>query len=616
MLRNKTALVALIGFLILIIFFSFIPNSIDSSYETSGREEFPKTAGNLEGAENILITQINREAELNGYGLVHYEDEMTIKNMNDNPITSFFIGIPSAQSENLVFYKTKGENDNTLSSERNGLIMKEYEMISINFNSPVNPYQSRKVNIEQTYKDMMIYTKDSGSDQKINFTGYVYPILPYKSQGSIVAEYEYPDTSSVENLDWGEEDRSEDLVRFELSQSGESFLEPFLENLEEDKIVQILLSDEEITKLEFNELTREIFISPWGLIKVTEEYEITNEGAIDFDEIIFEIPGPAKEIKVYDDLGEILGVSVDPEENYYNLTYKDLIIDLSENRVDITPDSKFKFNLQYFLPFDKYFSSNWFQISIKMNLLTSKYEYLGQDQIIKVIIESCLNLEYVSEKPNSIEHTQNGLILVYESDYVSPLEEKDIQFTYLLNIFDMSFRPIIFFIIIAVISSGFVVLIKTRKEGVAYAEIGRELLPLNEIREFCSLYEEKNALQFEIRQAEEDVKRKKLIKKKYRNILEKNNKKIEEIQKELISLKKLLRETNATFENIISNVELLEAERQSVDDSLSLLEARYKRGRLPSKRAYLRLSDNFLRRRKKIDSSIDKYITQLRSYLL
>jgi hypothetical protein len=616
MLRNKTALVALIGFLILIIFFSFIPNSIDSSYETSGREEFPKTAGNLEGAENILITQINREAELNGYGLVHYEDEMTIKNMNDNPITSFFIGIPSAQSENLVFYKAKGENDNTLSSERNGLIMKEYEMISINFNSPVNPYQSRKVNIEQTYKDMMIYTKDSGSDQKINFTGYVYPILPYKSQGSIVAEYEYPDTSSVENLDWGEEDRSEDLVRFELSQSGESFLEPFLENLEEDKIVQILLSDEEITKLEFNELTREIFISPWGLIKVTEEYEITNEGAIDFDEIIFEIPGPAKEIKVYDDLGEILGVSVDPEENYYNLTYKDLIIDLSENRVDITPDSKFKFNLQYFLPFDKYFSSNWFQISIKMNLLTSKYEYLGQDQIIKVIIESCLNLEYVSEKPNSIEHTQNGLILVYESDYVSPLEEKDIQFTYLLNIFDMSFRPIIFFIIIAVISSGFVVLIKTRKEGVAYAEIGRELLPLNEIREFCSLYEEKNALQFEIRQAEEDVKRKKLIKKKYRNILEKNNKKIEEIQKELISLKKLLRETNATFENIISNVELLEAERQSVDDSLSLLEARYKRGRLPSKRAYLRLSDNFLRRRKKIDSSIDKYITQLRSYLL
>ena len=32
--------------------------------------------------------------------------------------------------------------------------------------------------------------------------------------------------------------------------------------------------------------------------------------------------------------------------------------------------------------------------------------------------------------------------------------------------------------------------------------------------------------------------------------------------------------------------------------------------------AYLKLSDNFLRRRKKIDRSIDKTIQQLRSYLL
>ena len=43
----------------------------------------------------------------------------------------------------------------------------------------------------------------------------------------------------------------------------------------------------------------------------------------------FEIPGPAKSIRVFDELGDLLGVEVDPEENYFNLTYKDLEIDLS-----------------------------------------------------------------------------------------------------------------------------------------------------------------------------------------------------------------------------------------------------------------------------------------------
>jgi hypothetical protein len=171
-------------------------------------------------------------------------------------------------------------------------------------------------------------------------------------------------------------------------------------------------------------------------------------------------------------------------------------------------------------------------------------------------------------------------------------------------------------VITALISSAYVLLMKTRKEAEAMIAIRRELLPLNEIREFISLYEEKNALILEIRQAEEDIKKKKIIKKKYRNILENNTKKIEEIEKEIIPFKTVVRDINATFENLISRMEVLEAERVSVDDSLNLLEARYKRGRLPSRSAYLKLSENFLKRKKRIDKDIDKNVQQLRSYLL
>jgi hypothetical protein len=146
--------------------------------------------------------------------------------------------------------------------------------------------------------------------------------------------------------------------------------------------------------------------------------------------------------------------------------------------------------------------------------------------------------------------------------------------------------------------------------------ITREFIPVNEIREFCSLYEEKNALTLEMRQAEEDAKRKKLAKKNFKNIITKNTAKVDEIQQELTPFKSILNESGEVFENIIKKLDVLEAERISIKDSLNLLESRYKRGRLPSRAAYMKLSDDFKKRRKKIDRTIDKFLQQLRSYLL
>ncbi|MFX1338334.1 MAG: hypothetical protein ACFFDK_06975 [Promethearchaeota archaeon] len=621
MFRKKIVLFVFTGIILMIIGFSLIPSSsrvnYDQNYDLKDNKH-PKIAASLEGADNILITKIDREAELNGFGLVNIEDTIKIQNKNDNPITAIYFGVPLTQVDNLVFFEARGEGGNTLSIEQNEVVMKGFEMIAIYFDSPLRPQEAIELKILHSYKDMLIYTEEPSVIQQINFTGYVYPLMPYRAQGSIKAIYKIPDTALTTQSDWGKEDSAEDTITFNLADFSPSkdHLEPFLENLEGGEQIEILLSDDEVTRLEFNEIIREIYISPWGIIKVTEDYEIRNKGAIDFNELEFEIPGPAKEVKVYDDLGEILGVTIDPEENYYNLTYKDLYIDLSENRADITPGSKFKFTIQYFLPFEKYYSLNWFQISIKMDLLTSIYEYLGRDQTIKLVIEGCFSLDYVSEPPVAIEHSQNSIILVYESDYIVPSEEYEIQFTYTLNYLDMSLRPIVFFILISLISSLYVFFVKTRKESVAYAAFRKELLPINEIREFCSLYDERNALLIEIRQAEEDLRRKKIIKKKYRNILDKNTKKIEEIEKEIIPFSKIVRDTNATFENIISKIEVLEAERLSVNDSLNLLEVRYRRGRLPSRKAYLNLTENFLNRRKRIDRSIDKNIQQLRSYLL
>ncbi|MHA1371095.1 MAG: hypothetical protein ACTSRA_15445 [Promethearchaeota archaeon] len=61
-------------------------------------------------------------------------------------------------------------------------------------------------------------------------------------------------------------------------------------------------------------------------------------------------------------------------------------------------------------------------------------------------------------------------------------------------------------------------------------------------------------------------------------------------------------------------MDVLEAERQSVQDALLGLEKRYKEGKIRSRIAYERSYNQYSSRLKKIKSSIDSGIMELKSY--
>ncbi len=613
--RKKALAIIFTGIVITLVIMSYMPHSSEQSRENYNAEVNPRTSASVETMNNILITQINRDTNLSGYGLMSTKDTLTVKNINSNPIEYFFIGVPLTIFEDLVEFKAEGKDANTLLSEKTSYAIDKFQLIAIYFEEPLLPYESTTVNFYQVYKDMLTYSGGETS-QTISLTIYVYPILPYKAEGDISAKYNHPESSEVSEKDWGTAN-PDDYVEFKIADSGVSYLEPLLSNLGTKQNITLVLTDSTVSKLEFTEVTRDIFISPWSIIKVKESYIIKNTGLVGINSLKMQIPGNAKNVYISDDLGEIMGIEVSPNEGWYNLTYKDLNIDLSVNRATITPDSKFKFYVQYTLAFEKYFSVNWFQESIKIDLLTSIYEFLGKEQTVKVIIDGCYKIDYLSQDPDAIEQSENIYTLIYETDYVTPLDRNPIEFTFTLNIINLLFRPIIFMIIIASIASVFVLRTKTKKEAAEKLTVfKKEAMPVNEIREFCSLYDEKSALLGEISKAEENLKRKKIPKKTYNNIIEKNTSRIDQITKESISFRKILSEVGAEFSSVVKNLEILEAERVSVKDSINVLETRYKRGRLPSKTAYEQLLEEFNRRIQKIDRSIDKLVQQMRTYLL
>ncbi len=626
-MRKKKVVLVLISFLLFIVVFSYFQNDPSFNYQNQSENETPQLAGSLEGAENIVITELRRYGNLSGYGVVNIEDKMTILNNNDNPINSIFFGIPIKHSDNLVYFKAMGESKNSLLTERSNIVMKDFEMIIIYFDSPLLPYQTKNINVLQTFQNLFAYNTfyDPLLEVHHNYTYTIWPILPYRVEGEIHAEFRFPATAEslyYERIGSTGNEADGGRILYDLSKSFKyDYLDPFLENLVDvvdfingKEYITILFRDTVVrfSQIEVSEINRDILISPWGLIKIKEEFLIKNLGYFEQRNLFLNIPADATNIYLFDDLGELFGILSDLE----NSDRKKLEINLIQNRATLTPSSVIKFTLTYNLPFEKYITTNWLQESLQIDLLTTKYDYLGKKQTTNILIEGCGKIDYISSPPVAIKQSGGSKIIVYSSDYVSPIENKIVLLTFSIDLFDLLLRPISIILVIALISSLYVLLMKSSKREEDISLFKKEYLPVNEIREFCSLYEEKNALILEIRKAETEAKRKKLAKKTYKNLLAKNSTKIDQIKNEILPFKKVLVETSETFGNILKKLDVLDVERISVDDSLNLLETRYKRGRLPSKAAYQKLSDDFFNRRKKIDRTIDRYIQQLRSYLL
>ena len=615
MLYKKQISVILTSLIIYLVIFSTIgflkvPNNL-----TQNDQIDVKTSTSIEGFENIKATEIIRNVNISTYGLVNIDDKITIINQNSNPINSILIGIPLDHSDDLIYIKSIGLRKNEFVIERNYLILDDYEVINVYLDSPLLPQKSISIRVIKTFKNLLDYSHQN-LEQIINFTGLLFPILPYRAEGDIKSTIRL--SSGATTLSYDQpfgmgNPLTNEILLYDLSGSLElNHLDPFLENMGEEKIISVIIEDNTKTSMQIEDVKREINISPWGIIKVREDYIVHNIGEIDVFSFSFKIPKDAINLIIFDDIGELLGTSIDDASENYNKIF----INLLNNRAAIKPNSKLSYSIQYNIPFENHFSINWFDESIKIDLISTKYEFLIIEQEIQVNIEGCGDINYVSTPPDAIKHMSGSMVLIYQSEQVSPLEKKEALVTFTINLFDLMIRPLIIILLIVFILSSFVLLIKTRKKKEKVISLKSEIIPVNEIREFCSLYEEKNALMLEIRNAEEEAKRKKMAKKTYKNIVTKNTNKIEQIKNEIQPFKKILLESGENFESVVKKLDVLDAERISVDDSINLLENRYKRGKLPSRQAYQKLSDDFYKRRKKIDRTIDKYIQQLRSYLL
>jgi hypothetical protein len=131
------------------------------------------------------------------------------------------------------------------------------------------------------------------------------------------------------------------------------------------------------------------------------------------------------------------------------------------------------------------------------------------------------------------------------------------------------------------------------------------------VKTFCSLYDEKTALQLEIRQLAQDLKRKKIKKFDYAKRKKLYEDKLAEITQKLLNSKRQMINLGGRHAEAINKIEIKETEIDSVRENTKRLIERYRSKKI-TRTTYERLRKDYARDLQKSMREIDRIILELR----
>jgi hypothetical protein len=131
------------------------------------------------------------------------------------------------------------------------------------------------------------------------------------------------------------------------------------------------------------------------------------------------------------------------------------------------------------------------------------------------------------------------------------------------------------------------------------------------VKSFCSLYDEKTALQLEIRKLAQDLKRKKIKKFDYAKRKKLYEDKLKEITQKLLNSKREMINLGGRHAEAINRIEVKETEIDSIRENTKRLIERYRSKKI-TRTTYERLRKDYAKDLQKSMREIDRIILELR----
>jgi hypothetical protein len=524
----------------------------------------------------------DRIISINDWGVTTVNDTLNISNNGETPLRDMLVGFPRDYSEGLRYITAIDGRGRILAVERVVNATSPICWLSVKFQEPVPPKQKYNFTLTTLFLDLVKF-----KNKTFYFTFAAYP--------SLVVDADYcnvtvvPPTYLGLNIPYGFSS-----TKFNDKSALNRFQTPL--KAYANTTLHFNFTSTSLRLVRCGWIEREIYFDPYGDVYVSDSYRIKNVGST-IRSITIQLPKGASEVSAYDSAGPIRlergaqeSVSVSPRYGTFD------------------EKLNFTFTLKYKLPSKNYVKQLewWGLYDSKLNL-TPNLNFIADRLNVVIIMQRGMTIEWISQTPNAtFTSSWYEKALVYNFTNVTPLHDLQLEVKYRYPAFWAALRPLGWTAAIAAVACAILVVKRVRKPLAPAVAV-----PVEIIREFIELYDEKNTLRLELDKMREDLARGALTKHEFRRRRKLIELRVDELSRSLSTVKEKLRATHPRYDEMVRKIERAEAEIDAARASETQILTQYRAGKI-TKEVYSSLMTDLKKRLDKAKETIDSLIITLR----
>jgi len=268
----------------------------------------------------------------------------------------------------------------------------------------------------------------------------------------------------------------------------------------------------------------------------------------------------------------------------------------------------FTFTLRYQVEQKKYVKQmEWWGLYNFTMDLSPHSEWIVDKWNVVITLQTGASVEWESQRPNTtLKPSTFKTAMVYNFTDLLPGENTSVAIKYRYLSFWAAYEPLQWIFALEIVVVALAVTFRLRKPPAPTVPI-----PVERIREFVELHDEKTALKLEVEGMEEELARGAITKHDYRHRRRNIDLRTDEINKALATVKTELRSIQARYDDMLRRVEKAEAEVDAVRVSQTQVRTQYRTGKI-RREVYDTLTADLNKRIDKARETVDSIIITLR----
>jgi hypothetical protein len=536
-------------------------------------------------SEEIYVSKASREMTISNHGMTTIVDSLIVVNNGTSSVASVDFGFKKMYSDGLISVQAKGPGGGQLTLENIVNETSSTQFIRCNLIEPIAGGDTYEIQIDWLFSGLVSF---DGTNYVFSFNAY--PTLPMWTE---TCDSAIIFSSTTEFVDWPNETFTETEIPGRKSLlSTQSPLE-----LLNDTDISIKFNDPSQELISFESIRRQITITSPGQVISRAIYNVTNLGP-QINSITLTKPQNTSPILAFDSAGSI--------QDRLQVETDSLVISPRFNLIQ-TNDS-FNFMIEYQMSLENTLNRIEWPDNYQLTTdLAETEDFIVKQYVVNVSLPKEAQIENLSSNPNStINQADGNEILQYDFGMLLPSQIRSLTMNYRYPMFLASIGPLgwIFSFETILVTFGVAILMKRPVKVISK-------IPVEKIKRFVTLQDEKSALRLELDKKSEEIARGAISKHEYRRRRKSIEMRISELNRTLATLKSELKAVDPRYDQMMRRLEKAEAELEGLRVSENQITTQYRSGRI-SKDAYQSLSRDYGKRMEKARETVDTVIVTLR----